>query len=46
MGDIAKKRLGKTIVNDINRVVRKNEKALRDLDKDPRLVHGDFQGLI
>jgi aminoglycoside phosphotransferase (APT) family kinase protein len=44
MGDIAKKRLGKTIVNDINRVVRKNEKALRDLDKDPRLVHGDFQG--
>ncbi len=44
MGDIAKKRLGKNIVNDINLVVRKNEKTLRDLDKDPRLVHGDFQG--
>lgn len=44
MGDMAQKRLGKSIINRINQVVRENEKVLIDLDNDIRLVHGDFQG--
>jgi aminoglycoside phosphotransferase (APT) family kinase protein len=44
MGDRAKKRLGETIVDKIINIVAKNEKILVELDKDIRLVHGDFQG--
>lgn len=44
MGEMAKKRLGKGIIERINRVVKQNEKILVELDKDIRLVHGDFQG--
>lgn len=44
MGDMAQKRLGKNIVDKINRVIKQNEKVLTKLDKDIRLVHGDFQG--
>jgi len=44
MGDCAKKRLGKNIIDKINRIVKENEKVLIELDQDIRLVHGDFQG--
>ncbi|WP_238919143.1 aminoglycoside phosphotransferase family protein [Clostridium sp. YIM B02555] len=44
MGDMAKKRLGKDIVNKICRLVKQNDEILLELDKDIRLVHGDFQG--
>lgn len=44
MGYIAKERLGKSIVDKINQVVKQNESILTELDKDIRLVHGDFQG--
>jgi aminoglycoside phosphotransferase (APT) family kinase protein len=44
MGDRAKNRLGKDIVDKINYVVKENEKILSKLDEDIRLVHGDFQG--
>lgn len=44
MGDRAKKRLGETVVDKIINIVIKNEKTLVELDKDIRLVHGDFQG--
>lgn len=44
MGDMAKKRLGKDIINRINKVIEQNEKVLSKLDEDIRLVHGDFQG--
>jgi aminoglycoside phosphotransferase (APT) family kinase protein len=42
--DMAKKRLGKIIVDKIICTVKKNEKALAELDNNARLVHGDFQG--
>ncbi|EKQ57794.1 MULTISPECIES: aminoglycoside phosphotransferase family protein [unclassified Clostridium] len=44
MGDKAKQRLGKKIVNQINEIVNQNQKILAELDNDIRLVHGDFQG--
>lgn len=44
MGINAQKRLGKDAVNKINQIVKENEKILWELDKDIRLVHGDFQG--
>ncbi|OOM72491.1 homoserine kinase [Clostridium puniceum] len=44
MGINAQKRFGKDIVDKVNRIVKDNEKILFDLDKDIRLVHGDFQG--
>jgi aminoglycoside phosphotransferase (APT) family kinase protein len=44
MGINAKRRLGKDIVNKIHQIVKDNEKVLFELDKDVRLVHGDFQG--
>lgn len=44
MGVNAKKRLGKDIVDKIKIIVKQNEKILLELDKDIRLVHGDFQG--
>jgi aminoglycoside phosphotransferase (APT) family kinase protein len=44
MGVNARNRLGKDIVGKINRIVKENEKILLELDKDIRLVHGDFQG--
>ena len=44
MGINAQKRLGKDTVNKIKQIVKKNEKILLELDKDIRLVHGDFQG--
>ena len=44
MGVNAQKRLGKDIINKINKIVKENEKILLELDKDIRLVHGDFQG--
>jgi aminoglycoside phosphotransferase (APT) family kinase protein len=43
MGDMARKRLGQSIVNKINLIVKQNENSLDELDKDIRLVHGDFQ---
>lgn len=44
MGDRAKKRFGESIVDKINHIVKENQEALVKLDKDIRLVHGDFQG--
>ena len=44
MGDRAQKRLGKNVIEEINRIVNKNRKILTQLDQDIRLVHGDFQG--
>ena len=44
MGANAKRRLGKDIVDNIKIIVKQNEKILLELDKDIRLVHGDFQG--
>lgn len=44
MGDRAQKRLGKNIIGKINSIVKENENILNQLDKDIRLVHGDFQG--
>jgi aminoglycoside phosphotransferase (APT) family kinase protein len=44
MGVNAKRRLGKEITDKIKKIVRENEKILLELDKDIRLVHGDFQG--
>lgn len=44
IGERVRKRLGNDIVNKIKQVVKQNEKNLLDLDKDSRLVHGDFQG--
>lgn len=43
MGNMAKKRLGKSIVDKINKIVGENKKVLDELDRDIRLVHGDFQ---
>lgn len=39
-----KERLGTTILNDIEKIVKQNKNELCKLDEDPRLVHGDFQG--
>lgn len=44
MGECAKKRLGKNIIEKISFIVKENKKVLLELDKDIRLVHGDFQG--
>lgn len=44
MGDMAKKRLGKTVADKIAIMIENNEKILTKLDSDARLVHGDFQG--
>jgi len=44
MGDRAQKRLGKSIIEKINSIVKENRKILTQLDEDIRLVHGDFQG--
>lgn len=44
IGENAKKRLGKSNIEKINDVVKENEEILTELDKDIRLVHGDFQG--
>jgi len=44
MGERAKKRLGNSIIDKINNIVKENKKILIELDKDSRLVHGDFQG--
>ncbi len=44
MGNRAKKRLGKEIINKINYIVKENKNILTILDEDIRLVHGDFQG--
>ncbi|MCE5221327.1 MAG: aminoglycoside phosphotransferase family protein [Clostridium sp.] len=44
MGERAKQRLGKNIINKINNIVKKNEKILEKLDEEISLVHGDFQG--
>ena len=44
MGERAKKRLGNIIIDKINYIVNDNKKILIELDKDVRLVHGDFQG--
>lgn len=43
MGNMAKKRLGESIVNKINLIVKKNINILDELDENIRLVHGDFQ---
>lgn len=44
MGNNAKKRLGKDIINKIKQIVKRNEEILYELDENIRLVHGDFQG--
>jgi aminoglycoside phosphotransferase (APT) family kinase protein len=44
MGDFSKKRLGKNTVDKIKQIVKANKNILSELDKDIRLVHGDFQG--
>ncbi|BCZ49341.1 hypothetical protein psyc5s11_54080 [Clostridium gelidum] len=44
MGDRAQKRLGKSIIQKINNIIKKNKKILDKLDEKVRLVHGDFQG--
>ena len=44
MGERAKQRLGKNIINKINNIVKENEKILEKLDEEISLVHGDFQG--
>lgn len=44
IGEKARKRLGNEIINKINFIVKKNEEQLVKLDRDARLVHGDFQG--
>lgn len=44
IGERAKERLGKNIVEKINLVVSQNKEILMKLDKDIRLIHGDFQG--
>ena len=44
MGYCAQKRLGKSIIDKINCIVKENEEVLLELDQDIRLVHGDFQG--
>lgn len=43
MGNMARMRLGKSIIDKINKIVEKNKQVLNELDKDIRLVHGDFQ---
>lgn len=43
MGNMAKKRLGTSVVDKINKIVEQNKQELNELDKDIRLVHGDFQ---
>ena len=43
-GERAKQRLGKNIINEINNIVKKNERILEKLDQQISLVHGDFQG--
>lgn len=42
--DRTKNRLGKSITDKINHIVKENEKVLIKIDEDIRLVHGDFQG--
>ena len=44
MGANARRRLGNDIIDKIEEIVKENEKILLELDKDIRLVHGDFQG--
>jgi len=44
MGNRARNRLGKSIIEKINSIVIENRKILTELDQDIRLVHGDFQG--
>lgn len=44
MGERAQTRLGKNIIQKIKNIVKENKKILAQLDKDIRLVHGDFQG--
>lgn len=44
MGENARRQLGKDIIDKIEEIVKENEKILLELDKDIRLVHGDFQG--
>jgi len=44
VGERAKQRLGKDIINRINNIVNKNERILEKLDEEISLVHGDFQG--
>jgi aminoglycoside phosphotransferase (APT) family kinase protein len=44
LGDKCRERLGKDTVERIRQIVEKNKSILMELDKDVRLVHGDFQG--
>lgn len=44
IGERAKQRLGKSIINKISNIVKKYEKVLEKLDEEISLVHGDFQG--
>lgn len=44
LGERAKQRLGKDIIDKIDNIVKKNEKILEKLDNEISLVHGDFQG--
>lgn len=37
-------RLGIDVVNTIRTIVKNNSSILIELDEDPRLIHGDFQG--
>ena len=42
MGEKAKQRLGKSIINKISNIVKKYEKVLKKLDEEISLVHGHF----
>ena len=44
MGERAKQRLGKGIIDKISSIVEKNERIIEKLDKQISLIHGDFQG--
>ena len=44
MGERVKKRLGKDKENSILKIIEDNKDILYELDKQARLVHGDFQG--
>ena len=44
MTDLVKIRLGEGIVQKINLIIQDNIDELLNMDRNPRLVHGDFQG--
>lgn len=44
INDIVEERLGKERIENIFKIINNNIEELMKLDKEPRLVHGDFQG--